>query len=85
MRLRPSVGVEPCLIGLKRGPIDETGMMVGNENRPLIHRQMTNAFPDGALFIDVAFVFGLAVRVSASIYRIGKDVVQCGVVRCKSV
>src|SRR5882762_8963758 len=81
MRLRPGVGVEPRLIGLKGRPIDEAGMMVRNEDGPLIHRKMPNAFPDGAVFIDVAFVPGLAVRVSASIHRIGEDVVECGVSR----
>src|SRR5207244_6294058 len=30
-------------------------------------------------FIDVAFVLGLAVRVSASIHRISEDMVECGV------
>ena len=81
MRLRPGVGIEPRLIGLEGRPIDEAGMMVGNENGPLSDRQMPHPFPDGAVFIDVAFVPGLAVGVSASIHRIGEDVVD---VRCKS-
>ena len=34
---------------------------------------------DDTLFIDVAFVLGLAVGVSASIHRIGEDMVECGV------
>ena len=78
MWLRPRVGIEPRLIGLKGGPIDEAGMMVVDENGPLIHGQMPNPFSDGAVFIDVAFVPGLAVGVSASIHRIGEDVVECG-------
>ena len=81
MRLRPGVGVEPRLIGLEGGPIDEAGMMIRDENGPLIHRKMTHSFLDGAVFIDVAFVAGLAVGVSASIHRIGKDVVECSVGR----
>ena len=76
--LRPGVGIEPRLIGLKGGPIDEAGMMVRDENRPLLHGQMTHPFPDGALFIDVTFGPGLAVGVSASIHRIGQDLVECG-------
>src|SRR5258708_6477039 len=40
---------------------------------------MPNAFSDGSVFINVAFVLGLAVGVSASIHRIGEDVVECGV------
>src|SRR5260370_33541990 len=79
--LRPGVGVEPRLIGLKGSPIDEAGMMVRNEHRPLIHRKMPNAFLDGAMFIHVAFVLGLAVGVSASIHRIGEDLMECMVGR----
>src|SRR5438552_908515 len=81
MGLRSGVGVEPCLIALKGGPIDEAGMMVQDENGPLIHGKMPNPFSDRTVLIDVAFVFGLAVSVSASIHRIGEDVVECGVSR----
>src|SRR5260370_17948358 len=81
MGLRSGVGVEPCLIGLKGGPIDKAGMMVLDENGPLLHGKMSNPFSDRAVLIDVAFVAGLAVRVSASIHRIGEDVVECGVSR----
>src|SRR5689334_2604178 len=42
---------------------------------------MTRAFLDGAMFINVAFVPGLAVGVSASIHRIGQDVMECGIGR----
>ena len=76
MRHGSDVGIEPCLIRLKGRPIDEAGMMILNENGPLIHGQMPNAFPDGAVFINVAFVLGLAVRVSASLHRIGQDLVE---------
>ena len=81
VRFRSGVGIEPRLVGLEGGPIDEAGMMVRNEDRPLIHGKMPNPFSDGAVFIDVAFVPGLAVGVSASIHRIGEDVVECGVSR----
>ena len=77
VRLRLGVGIEPRLVGFEGGPIDEAGMMVADENGPLIHGQMPHPFPDGAVFIDVAFVAGLAVGVSASIHRIGQDVVEC--------
>src|SRR3982751_6536338 len=76
MRHGPDVGIEPRLIRLKGCPIDEAGMMILNENGPLIHGQMPNAFPDSAVFINVAFVLGLAVGVSASIHRISQDLVQ---------
>src|ERR1035437_7490037 len=70
------VGIKPRLIGLIGRPIDEAGMVVLNENRPLIHRQMSTTFSDGAVFIKIAFALGLAVRVSASIHRIAEDVVK---------
>src|ERR1035437_1728265 len=79
MRLRPGVGIEPRLVGLKGGPIDEAGMMVGDEHRPLLDGKMTYPFPDGAVFIDVAFVASFTVGVSASIHRIGQNVVDRGV------
>src|SRR6266568_7638499 len=81
MGLRSGVGIEPCLISLKGGPIDEAGMMILDENGPLLHGKMSNPFSDRAVLIDVAFVAGFAVRVSASIHRIGEDVVECGVSR----
>src|SRR6185503_13756065 len=81
MRLRSCVGIEPRLVGLEGCPIDETRMMVQDENGPLIHGKMPNAFPDGAVFIDIAFVAGLAVGVSASIHRIGEDLMECVVGR----
>jgi hypothetical protein len=71
MRLRSRVGVEPRLIGFEGGPIDETRMMVPDENGPLIHGQMPRPLFDDTFFIDVAFVPGFAVGVSASIHRIG--------------
>lgn len=76
MWLRPGVGIEPRLVGLEGGPIDEAGMVLGDENRPLFHGKMTHPFLEDALFIDVAFASGLAVGISASIHRIGQDVVE---------
>jgi hypothetical protein len=40
---------------------------------------MAHPFFDDTLFIDVTFAARLAVGVSASIHRIGQDVVECGV------
>src|SRR5271170_452462 len=76
MWLRPGVGVQPRLVGLEGNPIDEAGMMVGKQNRPLLEGKMTYPFLDGTMFIDVAFVLGFAVGVSASIHRIGEDMVN---------
>src|SRR6266849_2140434 len=81
MRLRPGVGVEPRLVGLKGGPIDKAGMMVWDENGPLIHGKMTHPLLDDTLFIDVTFAAALTVSVSASIHRIGQDLVECRVGR----
>src|SRR4029453_3618910 len=81
MRLWSCFGIEPCLVGLEGSPIDEARMMVQDENGPLIHGGMPNAFLDGAVFIDVAFVPLLAVGVSASIHRIGEDLMECVVGR----
>ena len=82
MRHGPGVGIEPRLIGLKGCPIDEAGMMILNENRPLIDGQMRDALFDSAVLINVAFILGLAVRVSASIHRIGQDAVKRVISRC---
>src|SRR5436309_8264958 len=79
VRSRPSVAIEPSLIALEGGPVNEAGMMVGDENGPLIEGKMTHSFLDGSVCIDVAFTAGLAVGIRASIHRIGQDVVNGGV------
>jgi len=76
MRLRSGVGIQPRPVGLVSRPIDETGMMLGNEDGPLSDGQMAYPFPDAAVCIDVAFILGLAVGISASIHRIGQNVVD---------
>jgi len=43
MCLWPSVGSQARLIGLEGRPIDEAWMMLGDEHRTLVHRQM--AYP----------------------------------------
>ena len=74
--LWPGVGIEPSLVRLEGGPVDETRMVFQDENSPLSDGKVTCPFLDGAVFIDVAFVLGLAVGVSASIHRIGENVVE---------
>src|SRR5215471_5699518 len=81
MRLWPCVGIKPRLVGLEGSPIDEARMMIQDEYGPLIHGEMPNVFLDGAMFIDVAFVSGLAVGVSASIHRVDEDLMECVVGR----
>jgi hypothetical protein len=70
------VRVEACLNGFKRGPVDETIMMLGQKHRPLVLRQMTNAASDSPLLIDIALVAGLPIDVGASIHRIAEHVID---------
>jgi hypothetical protein len=79
MRPWASIGIETLLIDFECCPIDESGMMFANEYAPFLHRKMTRALLDCALFIDVAFAAALAVGVSASIHRIGQNVMDRGV------
>src|SRR5215510_12329313 len=51
----------------------ESGCGIG----PLIHGQMPHPLSDDTVFIDVALAPGFTVGVSASIYRIGEDLVEC--------
>src|SRR3954464_8031642 len=67
MWLRSSIGVKARLVVLIGSPIDETGMMAIDKNSPLRHGKITRPFLDDTVFIDVTFMFGLAVGVSASI------------------
>src|SRR5262245_61538178 len=76
MGLWPGIGIEPGLIGLEVGPIQEAGMVIGNENRPLLHREVTHSLFDNTAVIDVAFAPALTVGVSASIHRISQDTVD---------
>ena len=70
--LRMLVGINACLVGLERGPIDVAEMMFGKKHRPLRHGQKTRSFPKPALVIDVAFTMRLPIRVRASIHRVGE-------------
>ena len=78
---RASIRVEALLIGFERCPVDESRVMFREEHAPLVPRKMTHAFFDVAVFIDVAFPSALAVSISASIHRIGQDVMNRGVSR----
>ena len=77
VRLGPRVGIEPRRIGFKGGPIDEAGRMVLDENNPLFHEQMPRPLFNNTLFIDVTFEASFPVGVSASIHRMGQDLVEC--------
>src|SRR3954468_10392645 len=81
MWLRSSIGVKARLVVLIGSPIDETGMMAIDKNSPLRHGKMTRPFLDDTVFINVTFMFGLAVSVSASIHRIRQNVMDRGISR----
>jgi hypothetical protein len=46
MGLGMNVGVDACLVGLERRPIDEPGMVFGKKYGPLGHRHMTSSIND---------------------------------------
>src|SRR5664279_1468895 len=48
------IGIESRLVGLKRGPIDETRVVLWNENGPLSNGKMAYPFPNDAVFVDIA-------------------------------
>jgi len=70
---RMLVGINACLVGLERGPVNETWMMFGKKHGPLRHGQKTGSLTEPSLVIDVAFTMRLPVRVRASIHRIGEN------------
>jgi hypothetical protein len=75
--LRPGVGIESRRIGFEGDPVDATGMMVPEENGPWLPGQMPRRLSDHTLFIEVAFLPGLSVGISASIHRMGEDLREC--------
>jgi hypothetical protein len=76
---RAGIGVETILIGLESCPVNETEMMFLDKHAPLVDRQVTHTLFECALLIHVAFGSALAVRVSAGIYRIRQNVMDCRV------
>src|SRR6201997_990922 len=66
------VGVDACLVGLERGPIDIADMMFAKKHRPLGHGQKTSSLAQPSLVIDFLFSMMLPVAVRASIHRIGE-------------
>jgi len=71
-----NVGVDACLVGLERRPIDEPGMVLGQKHGPLGHGQMTSSSSEHSLFIDITLMTRFSVGVSASIHRIGEHVME---------
>jgi hypothetical protein len=79
MRFGASVGIESSLIGLKGWPIDESGMMIGNEDEPLSEGEVAHSFFDDTVFVDITLAATFTIGVGASIYRISQDTVDGGV------
>src|ERR1700751_1778086 len=76
MGLGMNVGVDACLVGLERRPIDEPGMVFGKKYGPLSHRQMTSSSSEHSLFIDITLMTRFSVGVSASIHRISEHMMD---------
>ncbi len=66
------VGIEACLVGLERSPINVAGMMLEKEHRPLGHGQKAGSFAQPSFVIHVAFTMRPPVKVCASIHRVGE-------------
>jgi hypothetical protein len=75
----PRVSLDPGLIGLEGLPIDETCVVVANENVPFRRRCVAHALPHIAIFIDEAFGARPAIDVGASINWVGQHLVNFGV------
>src|SRR5262249_11429144 len=79
VRFGMNVAADARLIGLKRCPFQESRMVVPYQDLPLVHGQITNAFANDALLIDVSLRPTLSVDVSAGIHRIGEHLMDRGV------
>ena len=76
MGLGMDVGVDACLVGLERRPINEGGMVLGQKHGPLGHGHMTSSSSEHSLFIDVTLMTRFSVGGSGSIHRIGEHVME---------
>src|SRR6266545_679876 len=74
--LGADVLADAVLVGLVAGPVDEPGMMVGDEDLPVGLGQAPGAAAHLPFLGDVALVAGPAIHVGASIGRVGDDVVD---------
>jgi hypothetical protein len=71
-----NVGVDACLVGLERRPINEPGMVFGQKHGPLGHGHMTSSSSEHSSFIDITLMTRFSVGASASIHRIGEHVME---------
>ena len=81
MRPRPHILRQPLLVGLEGLPVDEAGVMVADEHRPVGARPQSEAFAQAAAVIEVTALLGAAIDVDASIERVGEDLMDLGVGR----
>ena len=82
MWLGMDVRIDAHLIGLERHPINEAGMMLAQEHRPFRDGHAAAPLFEQAVRIQVALTPRLAVRVGASIHRVGEHMMNRGVARC---
>ena len=69
------------LIGLESRPVDETRMMVANDDRPLGARQMAQAFTYSSGVIYITLLTSFAIDVGARIDWIGEYFMDLGITR----
>ena len=68
----PDVAADALLVGLVGVPVDEPGMMLGDEDLPLVLWQPTLAYPQVAVFTDIAVGACPAEDVGAGIGGVGQ-------------
>src|ERR1043165_4962358 len=68
-----AVGSQTGLVHFKSGPANEAGMVIADENGPLVHWQKPRSFADASGFIDVAFTAAFTIGVSPCIDGIAQD------------
>ena len=68
----PDVAADAGLVGLVGVPVDEPGVVIGDEDLPLVAGQAAAALAQRAARVKVAFLAGPAVDVRAGIGRVGQ-------------
>lgn len=81
VRSRTDVLRQALLVRLEGVPIDVSGMMVTNKNRPLLTAAVCDALAHSTGRIEIACLLGTAVHVNPGIERVGQDLVDLCVSR----
>ena len=76
-----SVLRQPQLIGLERRPVNETMVMVTNDDRPFGAWQVPHAFAYSSGLIDITLTTSFAIDVSARIDRISEYFMDLSITR----